>query len=275
MIEERRAVASPAWGDVRVFPTAGAVAAAVADELVRQLALRPGLVLGLATGATMVPIYRRLVQRVRDGAVGVADATTFNLDEYVGLPSTAPESYHAYMTRHLFGPLGLSPEQSLLPDGAARDLAHACRAYDEALRVAGGLDLQILGLGLNGHIGFNEPGTPWSSTTHVVTLSEMTRRANARFFGHNWRRVPTRAITLGVANIVAARRVLVVVTGSSKARILRHLFVAPINEDCPATALYGHPALVWFLDKAAASELPGRSLDTPAAGLLDPGRGTS
>ena len=263
MTEARQEVTSLAWGDVRVLPTTDAVATAVADELARQLALRPGLVLGLATGGTMVPIYRRLVQRVRDGDVAVSAATTFNLDEYVGLPSTAPESYHAYMTRHLFGPLGLSPEQTHLPDGIAWDLAHACRAYDEALGFAGGLDLQLLGLGVNGHIGFNEPGTPWSSTTHVVTLSEMTRRANARFFGRKWQRVPGRAITLGIANIVAARRVLVVATGARKAGILRKIFVSPVNENCPATALYGHPALIWFLDPAAASELPGRSRDTP------------
>lgn len=241
---------------VRVFPTAALAAAAAAELVAAQVAERPRAVLGLATGGTMIPIYRRLVRLIREGRVSLAHVTTFNLDEYVGLAPSAPESYHAYMARHLFVPAGLSSAQTHLPDGTAADLTAAARAYDEAIVRAGGIDLQLLGIGLNGHIGFNEPGTPWDTTTHVVRLADVTRRANARFFGQDPARVPARALTMGIATILRAHRILVVATGADKAPILRRIAESPPTVACPATALRQHPAVLWFLDQPAAGCLP-------------------
>jgi glucosamine-6-phosphate deaminase len=238
-----------------VWPDAWAAAEAVAVELTAAMAADPALVLGLATGATMVPVYRRLVRRVRDDRVNVQQVTTFNLDEYVGVPPDAPGSYHAYMRRHLFLPAGFNPARTYLPDGMAADLGQACARYEAEIVEAGGIGIQLLGLGQNGHIGFNEPGTPFDSVTHVVELTDLTRRVNARDFGGRMESVPRQAITMGIGTILRAARILVVVTGAAKAAVISRVLTLPPTEDCPATALHQHPDVTWHLDRAAASRL--------------------
>jgi len=238
-----------------VWPDAAAAAEAVAAELAVAMAGDPTLVLGLATGATMVPVYRRLVRRVRDGRVNVQQVTTFNLDEYVGVPPDAPGSYHAYMRRHLFVPAGFNPARTHLPDGMADDLRQACARYEAKIVEAGGIRIQLLGLGQNGHIGFNEPGTPFDSLTHVVELADLTRRVNAGDFGGRMENVPRRAVTMGIGTILRAARILIVVTGRAKAAVVQKVLALPPTEDCPATALHRHPAVTWYLDRAAASRL--------------------
>ena len=238
------------------LPTPVDVCNAVAELLADTIRKSPAAVLGLATGGTMVPVYRRLVAVLRSQSIDASRITTFNLDEYVGLESHHPQSYHTYMTRHLFQPGGFSPARTFIPDGMATDLTTACDAYERAIRRAGGIDLQILGLGPNGHIGFNEPGTAWDSRTHVVALSSETRRANARFFRRTGTPVPDRALTTGLRTIMEARRVVVVVMGRHKAEILTQVVTRGPSLQYPATVLKEHPCVMWYVDRAAASQLP-------------------
>lgn len=210
---------------------------------------RPNAVLGLATGGTPVGIYAELVGKVRKGLVRFREATTFNLDEYVGLPENHPESYHTYMRTHLFDHIDLAAERSHIPNGTAADLEGECRRYD-ALLAARQIDLQLLGLGHNGHIGFNEPAHALMSSTHVVRLRQETRQANARFFAR-LEEVPTHAITMGVATILKARMILLVVRGGDKADILKKALTGPITTECPASLLQTHPHLVVLADREA------------------------
>ena len=210
----------------------------------------PSAVLGLATGGTPVGIYEQLVEAHRRGLVSFGQATTFNLDEYVGLPDGHPESYRAYMERHLFRHVDLSPERTHIPNGGAPDPEEECRRYDALIRQTGQLDLQLLGLGHNGHIGFNEPSHALLSGTHVVELAAETRAANARYFA-SLDEVPARAITMGVGTILKARMVVLVVKGADKADIVHRALTGPISTDCPASLLQTHPRLVVLLDPAA------------------------
>ncbi len=210
----------------------------------------PSAVLGLATGGTPVGIYEQLVETHRRGLFSFARATTFNLDEYVGLPPEHPESYHSYMNQHLFRHMDLSSERTHIPNGNAADLAEECSRYDELIRQAGQLDLQLLGLGHNGHIGFNEPAHALLSGTHVVQLAAKTRAANARYFDSP-EEVPAQAITIGVGTILKARMILLVVKGADKAEIVHRALTGPITTDCPASLLQTHPHLVVLLDREA------------------------
>ncbi|HEY8346472.1 MAG TPA: glucosamine-6-phosphate deaminase [Symbiobacteriaceae bacterium] len=210
----------------------------------------PRAVLGLPTGSTPEGFYRALV------ATGVSfrEVRTFNLDEYVGLPRECPQSYYMYMKTRLYDHVDLRPENAHIPDGLASDPEEECRRYEAAIRRAGGLDLVVLGLGHNGHIGFNEPGTPWDIRTHRVTLAESTRRANARFFG-SVEAVPREAITMGIGTILEARRILVLVSGEDKAEIVKRFLEGSPSVSVPATALRQHPDVTVIVDRAAASRL--------------------
>lgn len=208
---------------------------------------RPDAVLGLPTGTTPEGMYRVLSNL----GVRFAGVQTFNLDEYVGLSADHPQSYHSYMKRHLFSQVDLKPEQCHLPNGMATDLAAECQRYEQAIRQAGGIDLVVLGLGPNGHIGFNEPGVPWDSRTRRVKLAEATQVANARFFGAR-QAVPSEALTMGIGSILEARRVLLLVSGASKASIAKQFLAGPVTTGVPATALRQHPDVTVVLDRAAA-----------------------
>jgi glucosamine-6-phosphate deaminase len=182
------------------------------------------------------------------------NVTTFNLDEYVNLPVDHPESYHSYMNSHLFHHIDLPASQCHIPDGNAADPAEECRRYDQLIELSGQIDLQLLGIGHNGHIGFNEPAHALIRGTHIVDLAEETREANARYFS-SLNEVPSQALTMGVGTILKAKKILLVVKGADKADIVRRAVQGPITTDCPASLLQTHPNLIVLLDLAAGAKL--------------------
>ncbi|OXS56208.1 glucosamine-6-phosphate deaminase [Cohnella sp. CIP 111063] len=227
---------------------------AAANIIVGQIQTIPRAVLGLATGGTPVGIYKEIVRDYERGMVSFRNVTTFNLDEYVNLPIDHPESYHSYMNANLFSHIDLPESQRHIPDGNAADLEAECRRYDEAIELSGQIDLQLLGLGHNGHIGFNEPAHALIKGTHIVELAEKTREANARFFD-SIDDVPKQALTMGVGTILKAKKILLVVKGADKADIIREALQGPITTDVPASLLQTHPNLIVLLDSAAAGKL--------------------
>lgn len=208
-------------------------------------------VLGLATGGTPLLLYRELVELHRRGELSFQSTTTFNLDEYVGLAQSDPHSYHHYMRQHFFDHVDLDPQRTHLPQGNAPDLRQACRDYEELIRSAGGIDLQILGIGANGHIGFNEPTCSLASRTWVKILSEQTIRDNARFFAEE-SEVPRHVVTVGIATILEARHCLLLATGPKKADAVQRMIEGPVSAMCPASALQLHPRVTVVLDEEAA-----------------------
>lgn len=229
-------------------------AAVRAAELYRALLRRkPDAVLGLATGSTPLGLYAQLVALYRAGEISFAQATSFNLDEYVDLPPTHDQSYRYFMEKNLFSQIDLPQARIHVPSGL--DVSEAAlAAYDEAIEAAGGIDLQLLGLGGNGHIGFNEPGTPFALGTHVVALTERTRRDNVRFFA-SLDEVPTHAATMGVRTVMHARAILLLAFGRAKAEALAAALTGPVTPDVPASVLQLHPDVTVFCDKEAAALL--------------------
>ncbi|MBP3961490.1 glucosamine-6-phosphate deaminase [Paenibacillus lignilyticus] len=216
----------------------------------------PHAVLGLATGGTPVGIYEQIVKDYKRGLVSFRGITSFNLDEYVGLPSNHSESYRTYMQEHLFDHVDLQPEQTHIPNGNAPDPEAECRSYDELIERVGPIDLQLLGIGHNGHIGFNEPAHALLRGTHIVELAEETRKANARFFDQP-AQVPRQAITMGVGTILQAKMIVLAVRGADKAEIVHRALIGPITTECPASLLQTHPHLVVLLDEAAGKQVKG------------------
>lgn len=219
-----------------------------AQYFIKQLGRKPSSVIGLATGSTPIGLYKELIALEKDEKLSFEEATTFNLDEYIGLPSSHPESYCSYMHRHLFDHISLLPENHHLPDGMASDLELEARKYEEDIEAAGGIDLQILGLGSNGHIGFNEPGTSFSSQTHIVGLSTATREANARFFPSIYE-VPTHAITMGIDTIMKAKKIVLLIYGQDKKEAYSRFLYGGVDESFPASILRLHPNVsVYYCD---------------------------
>ena len=240
---------------LRVLADGGAVAAYAARQLLAACA-EPLGPLGLATGRTMEPVYGAFVRHwhglpSQQQRLWRRRWRSFNLDEYVGLAPADPRSFTAFMDRHLARPLGLQPRQLRLPDGLAADPDGEARRYGRELAAAGGIGLQLLGLGLNGHVGFNEPPCPADAPCRCVALSASTRRQNAGGFGGDPQAVPERAITLGLAEILQARRILLLVTGAAKAPILRRLLEDAPSPQLPASWLHGHPDCTLVADAAA------------------------
>lgn len=211
---------------------------------------KPEAVLGLATGSTPIGLYKCMIADYKAGAVSYKNMTSINLDEYVGLPVTHPESYRSFMNRNLFDHIDIKPENTHVPDGLAEDLQKAADEYT-AFAAAHPIDVQILGIGANGHIGFNEPGTPFDSHTHVVTLKEGTRRDNARFFDNDISLVPTHAVTLGMQDIMNAKAVILLASGAGKANAVAKMIKGPVSTDCPASILQTHPNVLVVTDEAA------------------------
>jgi glucosamine-6-phosphate deaminase len=209
-----------------------------ADILLTAIHIDPHAVLGLPTGRTPVGMYDRVATQCASDYHSFTGVTTFNLDEYVGIPADHPGSYAAYMDQHLFEFVDMNPSHAHIPDGTAADLDAECLRYENAIRGTGGLGLTFLGLGRNGHIGFNEPGTPFTARTRVVELTESTRHANADLFAD--RKVPTRAITIGIATILESRRVVLLASGQSKREAVARLRTGSIDESFPASALWKH-----------------------------------
>lgn len=207
-----------------------------ANLIASLLQSNPKAVLGLATGSSPVGVYAKLVEMNQKGLVSFSKATSFNLDEYIGLPVDHPQSYRSFMNEQLFNHIDIDPAQTHIPNGNAADMEAECLAYDKMLEEYGPVDLQILGIGSNGHIGFNEPDANLSSKTHVVDLLEDTREANARFFD-SLDDVPRQAITMGIGGILKARQILLLVRGAGKAEAIRNAVEGPITTQCPASLL--------------------------------------
>jgi glucosamine-6-phosphate deaminase len=236
---------------VRVFRTADALARALAADIARSLRARPGMVLGLPTGRTPIPLYRELVRLHRAGRADFRRATTFNLDEFLGLDPRDPRSYRAFMQTHLFGHVNLPPRRIHFLNGATRDVERECRRYERAIDRAGGIDLQILGLGMNGHVGFNEPARALVAWTHGTRLTPATRRANAALFGNRVGAVPREALSMGMATILHARRIVLLATGRSKARCVQRMIEGPVTPRLPASFLQLHRHAEIWVDQAA------------------------
>ncbi|MGB9906503.1 MAG: glucosamine-6-phosphate deaminase [Candidatus Saccharicenans sp.] len=227
----------------------------LAARLVRKLILeKPHPVLGLATGNTPLQLYKYLVQMHREEGLDFSRVVTFNLDEYVGLSPDHPASFHRFMWDNFFGQINIKPENVHIPDGLAPDFQTYCEKYEREIKEAGGIDIQILGLGTNGHIGFNEPSSSLSSRTRIKTLTDQTRKNNAIFFGGE-DNVPYHAITMGIGTILEARTCLLLAFGKKKARAIALAVEGPITAMVPASALQLHPQAIVLLDREAASEL--------------------
>ena len=239
------------------FPTSREAAAAAADRVILALQRKPDLVLGLPTGRTPVAFYREIVRRRRLGEVDFTQATTFNLDEFLGVPPDDPGSYRTYMARHLFRQIDIDPGRIHFLDGSAKDPAEECERFERLIEAAGGIDLQILGIGTNGHVGFNEPGEYLEARTHRVALRAETRRANASLFGDDPARVPAEALSMGMATILQARSLVLLATGSEKARCVERMIRGPLTTTLPASFLQLHPRVEVMLDRVAAARLDG------------------
>ena len=233
----------------RILGTSDDVGAAAADIIAQQIRRKPCSVLALPTGETPKAMYRALVDQARSGTLDLSQVRTFNLDEFIGVGAEDPRSYHAYMRERLFEPACLSGDQTDVPNGIAEDLDGECRRYEEAIRAVGGLDLAVVGIGVNGHIGFNEPGSSWDSLTRPVDLTETTQRVSG-YAGEL-----TRAITMGIATIMAARRIVLLALGNSKREILARALRAEVTETVPASILQRHADLTVLVDAAVATGL--------------------
>lgn len=214
--------------------------------------MKPSCVLGLATGSTPIGAYEQLVEWYRRGELDFSGVTTVNLDEYKGLDRENEQSYYYYMNDKLFSKVNINRERTFFPDGMETDSGKACRDYEQIIADVGGVDLQLLGLGHNGHIGFNEPGTTFESTTHCADLAESTVMANRRFFA-SVEDVPRQAYTMGIKTIMQARQILVEVSGKDKAEILKKAFFGPITHNVPASVLQLHDNVTVVADEAALS----------------------
>ncbi|WP_328922414.1 glucosamine-6-phosphate deaminase [Streptomyces griseoaurantiacus] len=241
--------------EVVIVPDAAAGGELVANALARLVGHKPEALLGVATGSTPLPVYQALGAKVRAGEVDTSRVRIAQLDEYVGLPAEHPESYRSVLAREVLQPLGIAMDAFMGPDGTAEDVQAACEAYDAALAAAGGVDLQLLGIGTDGHIGFNEPCSSLASRTRIKTLTEQTRVDNARFFDGDIAQVPHHVITQGIGTILEARHLVLLATGEGKADAVAATVEGPVAALCPASALQLHPHATVVVDEAAASKL--------------------
>lgn len=237
-----------------VLDDAAAVAADVANRIVAELSSRPSSVLGLATGETMRPVYGELVQAFRDGRVSFAGSTSFNLDDYVGVPPQHPASFPRFMNETLFDKVDVDRSRTFMPDGNASDLAREAAAFEAAIATAGGIDLQLLGIGSNGHIAFNEPGSDFASRTRLVSLAASTQVANQGPFAGG-ETLPEFGITMGIGTILEARRIILIATGAGKATAVARAVKGPLDPACPASILRTHRDAIMLCDRAAAAGL--------------------
>ena len=241
-----------------VIQSTAEAASIVAAKIIAQLVRRkPDAVLGLATGSTPLALYRELVRMHCEDGLDFSGVRTFNLDEYVGLPHEHPQSYHAFMQENFFRHINLPRENICIPNGLAADVPAECAAYEAAIRGAGGIDLQVLGIGTDGHIGFNEPSSSLASRTRIKTLTARTRSDNARFFG-SAESVPIHVITMGVGTIMDARQVLMLAFGEAKAKAIADAVEGPIMAMNPASILQMHPVAKCLIDEPAAAKLVRR-----------------
>ncbi|HEY8282268.1 MAG TPA: glucosamine-6-phosphate deaminase [Leifsonia sp.] len=240
--------------EIVVVPDQDAAATLAARSILDLIVAKPDAVLGLATGSTPLALYRALARELADKKVDVSHVRGYALDEYVGLPPGHPQSYRSVITREVVEPLGLTPSLIHVPDGAVETIERAGALYEKAIAESGGVDVQILGIGTDGHIGFNEPGSSFASVTRVKTLTEQTRRDNARFFGSE-SEVPMHSITQGLSTILRARHLVLLAFGERKAAAVAGAVEGPVSASNPGSAIQLHPHVTVLLDEAAASQL--------------------
>ena len=219
-----------------------------------MVSVKPNCILGLATGSSPIGMYEKLAEMYRDGITDFSKVTTFNLDEYCALSEENDQSYHYFMREHLFRNINVPDENIHIPSGCTQDMEMECQQYDAAIAAAGGIDIQVLGIGSNGHIGFNEPADAFIGPTHLVNLKESTIKANARFF-QSEADVPRRAISMGIGSIMAAKKILLIAHGANKAKAITATLEGPITPEVPASILQLHPDVVMMIDQEAAAGL--------------------
>lgn len=240
---------------IAIVSTPEEIARLAADRIEEVYRSKPDFVLGLATGSSPIGLYDELVRRYEAGKISFAKVRSYNLDEYVGLPKDHFEGYMNFIRRHLVGRVDMPEGAAHGPDGWCEDLDEGARLYDEAIRAEGGIDIQVLGIGSDGHIGFNEPGGSLTSRTHVGVLTEQTRRDNARFFDGDIDAVPTHCVTQGIGTIMDSKAHVFMATGKGKARAVKEMIEGGVSQRWPATALQYHDDVLVLLDEDAASEL--------------------
>jgi len=225
-----------------------------AHYMMSQVTLKPNSILGLATGSTPIGMYKELIRLNKEGLMDFSQVTTFNLDEYCGLPQNNEQSYYTFMQENLFNHVNVKPEATHIPKGISDDFQAECEAYDASIKAAGGIDIQVLGIGGNAHIGFNEPNQHFETGTHVVELDQSTIEANARFFD-SIEEVPTKAITMGIGSIFKSKKIMLLASGKGKAEAILGTVRGNIQSDVPASILKLHSDVVLVLDQEAASLL--------------------
>lgn len=240
--------------EIIIQPDPASASLLAARKIRRQILNKPDSVLGLATGGTPRLLYGELIRMHREEGLDFSQVTTFNLDEYLGLAADHPRSYHTYMREHFFDHVNVRADRIHIPDGLARDIPGFCEAYEAEIRAAGGIDLQLLGIGGDGHIGFNEPGSALASRTRIKTLTRRTLADNARFFAPGDVQ-PHHVITMGIGTILESRRILLLAFGAAKAPAVAAAAEGPLTASVPASALQTHPATHIYLDEAAADQL--------------------
>lgn len=239
---------------IHIYKDVDTQSQAAAGLFAAQILQKPDCVLGFATGSTPLGTYAALVDLYKRGIVDFGAVRTFNLDEYVGMPRTHEQSYYRFMVENLFDQINIPKANYCLPDGMAKDVSAECAAYEQAIDAAGGIDMLLLGIGLNGHIGFNEPEKVFSDGTHVVDLTESTIEANKRFFA-SADEVPRQAMSMGIGSIMRARAIVLVINGAAKADITKQALAGPVTPDVPGSIVRFHPNVTVLLDQAAAAKL--------------------
>ncbi|TAF75362.1 MAG: glucosamine-6-phosphate deaminase [Alphaproteobacteria bacterium] len=244
--------------DTIISANYAAMSKKAAHEIAALLHSKPDAVIGLATGSTPIGMYAELVRMHEEEGLDFSQATFFNLDEYVGIPHDHPQSYHHFMHEHLFSNVNANPERIHIPNGNAVDLEAECARYEQGIKDAGGIDLQVLGIGANGHIGFCEPGTDFTLGTHITQLTEQTRNDNARFFDDDHEQVPTEALSMGPATIMSAKRIIVLANNTAKTNkthAVHDALYGDVTQDIPATILQKHPDVSFYLDWSIQREV--------------------
>lgn len=240
--------------NVLIYDTEEQIGIAAGNYMCGQVLQKPDSVLGLATGSTPIKAYKQMIDLYGKGVVDFSKVTTFNLDEYVNLDVKDKNSYHTFMHENLFDHVNIPEENINFLDGNAQDLEQECRDYEKKIKKAGGIDIQLLGIGSNGHIAFNEPADCFQRWSHVVTLKESTVKDNSRFF-KSIDEVPTQAVTMGIGSIMQAKKILIIALGTNKAKAIKQLIDGNVTPMCPASVLQFHTDVTLMLDKGAASLL--------------------
>ena len=239
--------------EIEIYDNAEEIGKEVGSEFVKAVNAKPGIVLGLATGASPIPTYKYICEQYKNGLVSLENVKTFNLDEYVALPKNDKNSYYTFMHVQFFNNTDIKEENVHFLNGNADDVDEECRAYDKLIRNAGGIDIQLLGVGRNGHIGFNEPSNHFTKGSFKVKLTESTIEANSKYFDEN--PMPHYALTMGVGSIMSAKKIILIATGKAKADAVKALVDGEVSPACPASILQFHRDTVIYLDKDAASLL--------------------